>query len=278
MTNACIIYLVRTSNEDLKDFINSLNSLYKNFLQFYDYPVLAFIEESFGIVYQKKLLDSIPEKLNISFETIEFKIPHFLHDKNIPDMYPHPTHGNGPIAWGHPGFPIGYRHMCRFFSGEMYKHPEIIKYDYYMRLDTDSLINSKIPYDIFRQFEQNGYYYGYPKLDKDHPKVVQGLWASSKQYKIDKKIQGNIPPYLGMFYTNFEIGYIPWFLKSGYMKYYDYLDKQGGIYTRRWGDTPIKYIGINMLMKNEHIHHVTCFDYRHGTVKEIDKKLSKISI
>ena len=38
-------------------------------------------------------------------------------------------------------FSMGYRHMCRFFSGEIFKHPIMENYDNYLRLDTDSFIN-----------------------------------------------------------------------------------------------------------------------------------------
>jgi len=44
--------------------------------------------------------------------------------------------------------------MCRFFSGQMYEFDIIQKYDYYLRLDTDSYITTRIPYDIFELAER----------------------------------------------------------------------------------------------------------------------------
>lgn len=267
MVNACIIYLVRTSDEDLRDFLVSLRSLYSNFLSQFKYPVLAFVEDSFNEKYRTSVLEEFDF---VQFCNIKFTIPSHVNMDNVPKMYPHPTHGNGPYAWGHPGFTLGYRHMCRFFSGEIYHRPEILKYDYYMRLDTDSVIASPIPYDIFQHFKDNTFYYGFPKIDKDHPKVVEGLWEATREFAKSKNINKELGHYLGMYYTNFEIGYIPWFLNSGYMDYYNYLDKSGGFFTKRWGDAPVKFLGVNLLMDSKHIHHVSCFNYKHGTVKEID--------
>jgi hypothetical protein len=50
------------------------------------------------------------------------------------------------------------------------------------------------------------------------------------------------------------------------MRFYNELDKTGGFYTKRWGDAPVKYIGINLLMEPEHIIPVQGFTYQHGAV------------
>ncbi len=44
--------------------------------------------------------------------------------------------------------------MCRFFCGEIYKHESIKKYDWYMRLDSDSYIHFLIKYDISNFMEK----------------------------------------------------------------------------------------------------------------------------
>ena len=111
----CIIYLVRTSDKDVEQFNESLELLEKNLLNYTDSTdVLVFVEESFE-PYKPK----VKTNLELLYQTIEFDLPEYPPEilENIPEFYPHPTHGNGPIEWGHPGFTMGYRHMCRMFSG-----------------------------------------------------------------------------------------------------------------------------------------------------------------
>ena len=256
----CILYLVRSSEDDLKDFNKSLALLEENLLPFTgEVDLVVFCEESF-----EEYKPRVETKQNIRYVTIEFDIPDYPQEivDNIPEFYPHPTHGNGPVAWGHPGFSMGYRHMCRFFSGEMYKFDIVREYDYYLRLDTDSFIRTPLNYDIFEWAEKNECYYGFiaPAIQQDNEKVVEGLWDFVKD-----RYPNDIPDRY-MFYTNFELGKVSWFLTSEYMNLYNEIDKCGGIYTKRWGDAPIKFLGINLFMNRKNIIPVQGFTYQHGAV------------
>ena len=252
----CIVYLARTSEEDLNDLNESLTLLYSNLLLFTEADVLVFHENSFN-PYKFKI------KYPVKFIEIEFKIPDYPKSisDNIPKYYPHPTHGNGPIAYGHPGFSIGYRHMCRFFSGEIYNHPEVQKYDYYLRLDTDSRILTPLQYDIFEWAKENNCEYGYiePAIQYDNPKVIEGLWSL-----FDTKIPEGL-----MYYTNFELGKVSFFLGNEYQSFYKKIDETGGIYIHRWGDAPIKYLGVNMFMDKDKVKPVRGFTYQHGAVYSV---------
>lgn len=256
----CIVYLVRSSEEDLNDFNKSLSLLESNLIPFTKkVDLIVFCEESFE-EYKSK----VKTELNIKYQVVKFDIPDYPKEilDNIPEFFPHPTHGNGPVAWGHPGFSMGYRHMCRFFSGEMYKFDVIKNYDYYLRLDTDSFIHTPLNYDIFEWAKENECYYGFiaPAVQQDNEKVVEGLWDF-----VNQVYPNNIPDRL-MFYTNFELGKVSWFLTSEYMNFYNYIDKSGGIYSRRWGDAPIKFLGINLFMNKQNIIPVQGFTYQHGAV------------
>jgi alpha 1,2-mannosyltransferase len=252
----CIVYLVRSSEQDVENFNRSLSLVESNLKpNTKNFDVIVFCEDSFNEFKSK-----VNTNLQLTYQTIEFKIPDYSKEilNQIPEFFPHPTHGNGPIAWGHSGFPIGYRHMCRFFSGQMYETGILQKYDYYLRLDTDSYILTEIPYDLFEIAKQNDIFYGYIKVEEDNPKVVEDLWKTTNEY-----IPNNLAEGL-MYYTNFELGKVSWFLTSGYMKYYNYLDKTGGFYTKRWGDAPVKYLGINLLMDSKNIKQLGGFVYSHG--------------
>ena len=273
MTNSTIIYLLISNRESVEEFKESLALLRMNFLDDYPYPVTAFIENNFDDSWRSEIL-GIYE--NVNFSKIELSIPEFNSHLDITEFFPHPTHGNGPVAWGHPGFSLGYRHMCRFMSGDIYRNQELLKYDFYMRLDTDSYILSKLTIDPFQIMADGNYNYGYNNTQKDNPKVVVNLFEISEKYiamhEINRKCSIEYPM---IYYTNFEIGRVQWFIKSGYMDFFDHLDLIGGIYTERWGDAPIRYIGVQMLMSDsEKINFESIIDYKHGKVREIEKKLN----
>lgn len=258
----CIVYLVRSTKDDIDGLNKSLELVSKNVLPFSEnFDILLFHEDSLD-----SFLPDIIKLPNIKFHKIEFSVPDYPEEikNNIPEFYPHPTHGNGPIAWGHPGFTLGYRHMCRFFAGEIFKNDILKDYDYYMRLDTDSFILSPLNYDIFKWAKEKKCYYGYiaPAVQHDNPKVAEGLSS-----KVREKYPNSIPEFL-LYYTNFELVYLPWF-RGKYMEFYDYVDKLGGIYTNRWGDHIIRFLGVNLFMNKENIIPVHGFTYQHGAVYRV---------
>lgn len=259
----CILYLVRSSDEDLNNFNKSLDLVEKNLTPHTsNVDLLVFCEENFEDFKSK-----VKTNLNIRYQMVDFEFPDFNQEilNNIPEFYPHPTHGNGPVARGHPGFPMGYRHMCRFFSGHMYEFDILKEYEYYLRLDTDSFIHTPLNYDIFEWAKMNDCYYGYiaPAVQKDNPKVIEGLWKF-----VNDIYPNNIEEGM-MFYTNFELGKVDWFLTSPYMEFYNKINMSAGIYTKRWGDAPIKFLGVNIFMKRENIKPVLGFTYQHGAIYEV---------
>lgn len=259
----CIVYLVRSSEKDVQDFNESLSLLETNLLSHTkSTDVLVYCEESF-----ESYKSQVQSNISLRYETIDFQVPEYSQEilNQIPEFFPHPTHGNGPIEWGHPGFSMGYRHMCRFFSGEVYKQKSFQEYRYYLRLDTDSFIRTSLNYDIFEWAQQNECYYGYiePAIQKDNPKVIEGLWDY-----VNKLYPNNISEGM-MYYTNFELGKVNWFLTSPYMEFYNELNQTGGFYTKRWGDAPVKYLGVNLFMNQNNILPVSGFTYQHGAIYKV---------
>ena len=219
-----IIYLVRSSNHDLNLLKTSINLLKDNFIGLDKVDILIFHEASL-----KPALDLIKGfHPNIKFQEMEFTLPTFYSQFNIPVNFPHPFV---------PGmaFPMGYRHMCRFFSGEIFKHPIMENYDNY---------------------------YGYIEqaVQFDDPGVTKGLWDLAKTIKPDLDIEEN-----KMYYTNFEVCNINWFNSKEYMDFYNKIDQSGGIMTGRWGDAPIRYLGVNMFMDKSNLHGFDNIGYQHGS-------------
>jgi alpha 1,2-mannosyltransferase len=152
----------------------------------------------------------------------------------------------------------------------MYEDNIFDDYKYYLRLDTDSFILSRIPYDIFEWMESNSFDYGtiQQAIQIDNPKVVIGLWDFVEKWIDNEKITTLIDvskiPNGTMFYTNFELGKLSFFKNEPYKKFYNAIKNSGGIYINRWGDAPIKYLGVKLF--TEKIGYVSDFIYQHGAI------------
>lgn len=256
--NNKIIYLLRNSPKDLMLFKKSIELLKLNFLENNNYPIYVFNEDVEEVFFEKLNLEFT---LKITSIKIKFELPDFLKNKSVPEFI---------FVDGVPSpFTLGYRHMCRFYAGEMYKHQALQDTDYYLRLDNDSFFMSKVKYDIFNHMKNNNLTYGYNEITTDNPVVAKGLWEKALDYSnkiktIKKPITEIKHPFV--YYTNFEIAKFNWFKNSEYINFYDFIDGLGGIYFTRWGDHAIKYLGIEMFLEDKYKHNFNDLNYRHGNI------------
>lgn len=255
MSKNCILYLVRTSEADLQSLNHSLSLLDENILnQTGMIDVILFHEASFTQEYKNNVRSL--KNGNTIFQQVDFTVPDI---EGIPEIFPHPSQVQRDL--GNAGFSIGYRHMCWFFSGGLYEQPIMNDYKYYLRLDTDSEILTPITYDIFNMMERGEYKYGYIEdgIQQDSPDVVIGLWDFvGSLYNIAHIPEGRI------FYTNIEIGHVQWFKNGPYKSLFKQIEANGGVYVKRWGDAPIKYIGVNLFMPTQNMVAIKGFTYKHG--------------
>lgn len=267
----CIVFLVRSSKEDLEMLNESLALVGVNLLPaIHDQiDILLFHEKSFD--QKKKDMVRPIKNADFVFQEIEFVLPDYQPEivRRIPQLFPHPTHD-------HPGFSMGYRHMCDFFAGTIYSLPIMQNYEYYLRLDTDSYILSPVRYDVFDWMKKTGCEYGFIEeaLQQDHPKVTEGLWKDTKKWLETNAIQTQVSidtlPESRMFYTNFELGKVAAFSPgSAYYSFYEFIRGTGNIFIRRWGDAPIKYLGVNLFIKPEAVQAVRGFRYQHGAIFDL---------
>ncbi|MDP6671139.1 MAG: hypothetical protein QGI60_04980, partial [archaeon] len=188
-----------------------------------------------------------------------FGIPKFLNNLEIPEKV-------GPA-----GNPIGYRHMCRFFTGAIYQQPALREYDWYWRFDTDSFLLGKVDYDVFKFMAKNNLQYGYNRITHDPPSVVAGLGDATKKYIEDNNITPNfLSKFMqdgewdrAMYYTNFEISKMSFWRSKEVVAFFNYLDRLGGIYTRRWGDAPIHLLIVSIFLPENQTHCFRDVPYRH---------------
>ncbi len=255
---AAIVYLVRSKPEDISDLKRSLSLLDVNFNNRFNYPVIIF-HEDINEVLMEKIHTATHSTLR--FEKVIFEIPDFLKKDEIPEI----IFVDGFV------FSMGYRHMCRFFSGTIFYHPALKDYDYYWRLDTDSFLLDKINYDVFLFMQERNLEYGYIHIDKEELGAIQGLWNTTKKYIESNNIK---PKFLHKFmsngvwdrsyyYTNFEISKLDYWRSDEFMNFFNYLDRSGGIYKYRWGDAVIHLLAVSMFVSEEQVHKFSDIAYQH---------------
>lgn len=266
------MYLVRSSPDDLGLLNKSLGLVEENLLPAIKEPtdIILFHEPSFDSQYRGKVRSV--KNGTIIFQEIVFTLPDYPAEirNKIPEFYPHPTFHD------HHGFPVGYRHMCDFFSGSIYDHPVLQQYEYYLRLDTDSFILSRVRYDMFKWMKRHKCEYAFiaPAVHQDHPKVIEDLWSETAQWIKQNNIQTyadiDTIPEGTTYYTNFELGKVSSFSAgSAYYRFYTFIRDSGNIFIRRWGDAPIKYLGVNLFIRPRAIRPVRGFIYQHGGTYDV---------
>jgi len=249
--NNVIMYLVRNTKRDLSNLELSLKSLDTYFNNKYHYPVILFHE---NLTVEQQVLIKSNTASELIFEQIEFQLPSFLDPESIPET----VHINGF------GFSVGYRHMCRFFSSEVYAHPVLDSFEYCWRLDTDSFLRGPVDYDVFEFMRGNNCVYGYIDSgvdtgDNDELRQITNDYIKSHGLKYDG--------WDGSAYgTNFEISQIKFWKSGACADYLSYIDKSGGIYKHRWGDHIIHFIAVSLFLSENQLHHFTDIAYQHQDV------------
>lgn len=249
-TRAVIMYLSGSTPKMVDDLKLSLSRLDEHFNDQFKYPVIIF-HEDFDEARMRDICEAT--RSTLQFEKVEFEIPDFLNSTEIDKVR------------------IGYRHMCRFMSSAIYLQPSLKDYDWAWRLDTDSFLLGKIDYDIFRFMQEHDYAYGYIFKLTDLPAVTKGLWDVVKKYIEENQIQ---PTFLHKFtpsgvwdrtyyYTNFEVSKLDFWRSKKYLHYFDCVDRSGGIYKYRWGDTIIRALAIFMFMPERQVHQFANIAYKH---------------
>lgn len=274
-----IVYLVRNDWRDIVDLNECFVSICENIPEtVLEADILIFHEPGFEMFIEEIKVPPIISH-RIEFVEIDLGIPEEFQSQTvfeIPEYVPHPTHTNGPIAFGHPGFSIGYRSMCRFFGAKVFLHEKIVKYDYLMRLDTDSRFHKGNGESLFGWANRNDITYGYIQsaIQWDHHDLIPGLKFYTLRYFLRTK---RLVAFLKavstrrgrVYYTNFEIAKVSYFASEEWQDYFNYLDKKGGFYTKRWGDHILRFIGVNSLVrKSERLSLPPGFTYQHGGLFE----------
>lgn len=232
----CFIYLVNHTEQAVADGVRSLALLKANYLDRFPTPVLLFHEAGLTEEMKRRL----SAEVDAQFVPVDFS------------SYPHGA-ADPAGSWS-----LGYLNMCRFFANEVFHHPALEPFDYYCRLDTDSFILVPVAYDIFKRAADVRAFYGFVNDALCAPPEYCGGFSDAlRRFGVTPSREG------GLYYTNFEVCYLPWFRTDPWRTFFAFIDTEDGIYAHRWGDHLIRYAGVKALMPTDRVLHYTDIAYSH---------------
>ena len=174
------------------------------------------------------------------------------------------------------GDSISYRHMCRYESGFFFRHPLMMDYDYYWRVEPSIELFCDVGYDPFRYMREHNKKYSFVLSLYEYVETIPTLWNSVKGFmeKFPHHVaENNSMPWLSddggdtynhcHFWSNFEIGDLNWLRSDAYLDYFDHLDHDGGFFYERWGDAPVHSIAAGIMLPKDQIQFFDDIAYYH---------------
>jgi hypothetical protein len=176
---------------------------------------------------------------------------------------------------------IGYASMCRLWSGRLQQMDFLRQqqhYQYYMRMDDDSLLVEDVPFDPFVKMMEEKLLYAYRRDDFDEWGVSR-LWQTTKSFinvtdttpfvnvsrgEWNNGVYSNIEYEGEQPYNNFHVTAVSFWTTPQWMTLWEIMNDDHLFFQHRVGDANVHAIAC-MLMKPEQRQVWGSFPYRHNS-------------
>ncbi|KAJ7931325.1 glycosyltransferase family 15 protein [Mycena leptocephala] len=266
--SAVIVILAR--NRELQGVVFSMTQLEDKFNRKFGYPYVFLNEEPFTEDFKQGV--SAITTAPVQFGLIPAE--HWYQPPWIDEAKASAARQRmGPILYGHS---VPYRNMCRFQSGFFFRHELLKPFKYYWRVEPDVEFYCDVDFDPFLFMEGEDKKYAFTISLPEFDKTIKGLWPAVKAFM--KANPDLIVPDNGLrmltdrtgtnynrchFWSNFEIAAFDLWRSDAYLKFFDFLDTEGGFYYSRWGDAPVHTLGATLFARKDQIHFFNEIGYRH---------------
>ncbi|KAK6204922.1 glycolipid 2-alpha-mannosyltransferase [Scheffersomyces amazonensis] len=278
--NATIVALVR--NHEFGPIGNTIKKLEKQFNSKFKYP--------YTLINDVPFTDKFKERIRrFTDAPIEFvTIPSNLWDKPesidiVKEAKAMSVMTANNVAYAAMG---SYHNMCRFYSGNLFNLPEMQKYKFYWRIEPHVEFYSNINYDVFKYLEGTKKVYGFTISLYDIAETIQTLWPETLKFLNMGDNYKYINPNGSFqwllnnlqnpqnnnktggfstchFWTNFEIVDMDFLRSEAYTKWFKHLDSTGNFYYERWGDAPVRSMGLGLFADKNQVHWFRDIGYFH---------------
>lgn len=268
--NAAFVILAR--NSDLEGAIKSVRSIEDRFNRRHQYPYVFLNEEPFTDAFKRRLTV-------LTAATMEFgQIPreHWFQPDSIDETKATASRDKMTEQNIIYGGSVSYRNMCRFNSGFFFKHPLLLKYRWYWRIEPNVQFHCDVLYDPFLYMEEHKKIYSFTITMYEYEATIPSLWKHvmdfahdypeyiAKDNSLGFLTSDNGKTYnLCHFWSNFEIADMDFWRGPAYTAFFEYLDSKGGFYYERWGDAPVHSMAAALFASRDQIHFFDDIGYQH---------------
>ncbi|KAF8877525.1 glycosyltransferase family 15 protein [Infundibulicybe gibba] len=268
--NASFVILAR--NSDLAGTLSSIHELESRFNSGFNYPYVLLNEVEFTAEFKSKVSAAVSSKVEFGVIPNEhWYQPEWIDEEKATKSRNQMT-ANGVKYGGS----VAYRNMCRFNSGFFFRHPLLLKYRWYWRVEPSVHYHCDIHTDPFLFMEDNDKVYSFTITVYEISATIPGLWGHVKdfvekhpEYVAPNNSMGFISNNDGMsyntchFWSNFEIADMNFWRGPAYTAFFEYLDSTGGFYYERWGDAPVHSIAASLFARRDQLHFFEEIGYQH---------------
>jgi hypothetical protein len=143
------------------------------------------------------------------------------------------------------------------------------EFDYFLRLDDDSFLDSPIRYDLFSFMKERSLVYGYIHAENEyHAQTLATLPTFTHDYIVKNNIKIMCAPAeinALYYYSNFTITEVSFWRRLEVQNYLTEVDESLGIYNYRWGDHIVQTLALKMFCDPQQIYYFQDFKYSHGS-------------
>jgi len=158
------------------------------------------------------------------------------------------------------GRSIGYRAMCRLYSGRLQNSEFLRGFKYYMRIDDDSFFTSDLKFDPFKEMNSKKLQYAYRRKAHDKWGNVR-MWELASPYMNAVSLQNmrqmgliSTNAYTGAQpYNNFHVASVKMFQHREWAMYMRDVERSFGFFKYRFGDANIHAIAMGMLLQPKEV-------------------------
>lgn len=259
--NATMVSLVR--NEELSDMLESIEQFEASFNHKYHYDWVFLNDKEFTPRFKKQVAAKCSG--NVKFGLVPEE--HWSY----PDFIDQDKAAQARIDMSHIiyGGSESYRFMCRYQSGFFWRHPIMLEYDWYWRVEPSTRYPCDIPEDLFKYMNDNKKIYGFTQSLHEYHETIPSLFDSvlsftneHPEYVPHKNFASFISEdegetYNGChFWSNFEIANMKLWRSKQYVEFFDYLDHQGGFFYERHGDAPVHSVFASIFLPMDQIEYL----------------------
>ena len=174
--NATFVTLAR--NSDIWEIAKSIRQVEDRFNRKFNYDWVFLNDKPFDDEFKNLTTALVSGKTHYGvIPTEHWSFPEFIDQEKAKKV--REDMAQRKIIYGDS---ISYRHMCRYESGFFFRHPLMLQYEWYWRVEPSIELYCDINYDTFKYMRDNKKKYSFVLSLYEYVETIPTLWDSVKNF------------------------------------------------------------------------------------------------